>query len=74
MISLTELDAEAFGKWVQYTPFKGAIPEIGRIKSWNSEYIFVVYTCDKSWSRFQDFTAAATKPEDLEYCCIQTHN
>lgn len=37
----------------------------GKIKSWNDEFIFVVFNCDNQWDRWMDFTAEACKPEDL---------
>jgi len=64
MISLTQLEKKDEGKWVEYHGRGGEV-ERGRIKSWNNEFIFVVYRCDNQWHRFQDFTAAATNPEDL---------
>ena len=52
------------GLWVWYKPGVGDW-EKGRVKSWNDVNIFVVYTCAGEWKRYEDFTAAATKPEDL---------
>ena len=49
------------GIWVLYKP-KG---EIGRVKSTNDKWVFVVYNCDSQWERFKDYTAAATDPNDL---------
>jgi hypothetical protein len=45
--------------------------ERGRIKSWNEKWIFVVYRCDHQWDRFQDFTGAATDPEDLRFTTVE---
>jgi len=56
-----ETSQARLGIWVLYVP-KG---EVGRIKSWNDKWIFVVYHCDKKWDNFYDYTAAATSPEDL---------
>ena len=39
--------------------------EIGRVKSANDKWVFVVYNCDSQWERFEDYTAAATDPNDL---------
>ncbi len=66
MIDIAELTKEDIGKWVVYKPTCG-LPEKGRIKSWNDNYIFVVYKCDHQWNRFQDFTGAGTDPEDLSF-------
>lgn len=64
MIDLTQLTKKDVGKWVEYHGRGGEV-EHGRIKSWNDEFIFVVYRCNNEWDRFQDFTAAATDPKDL---------
>ena len=69
MIDIVELRKEDIGRWVLYEGPAGE-KEKGRIKSWNNKYIFVVYKCDHRWDRFQDFTAAATNPEDLRYTTI----
>jgi hypothetical protein len=66
MTALDRKDLEV-GKWVLYIPTVGD-PEIGRIKSWNDKWVFVVYKCNGEWDRFQDYTGAATGCEDLEEC------
>jgi len=69
MISIQDLTEDDIGKWVVYREHsKLGEKEFGRIKSWNDQFIFVVYKCDGQWSRFQDFTGAATSPEDLSIC------
>jgi len=50
------------GLWVVYTKTN----ERGRVKCWNSEYVFVVYRCDNHWEEFNNYTGVATKREDLE--------
>lgn len=65
-INIENLTDEDIGRWVRYCPSFGE-PEKGRIKSWNQRYIFVVYKCDNQWHRYQDFTAAATSPFDLQW-------
>lgn len=65
--SLKDLTQKDVGRWVRYDG-----GEVGRIKSWNGSYIFVVYSCNKEWDRYQDFTGAATRPDELEFisaCC-----
>ena len=52
------------GRWVEYTPSHGG-SEVGRIKSWNDKWIFVVYNCANQWKDYKNYTAAATLPEDL---------
>lgn len=65
-IQINKLTDKDVGRWVIYTPQVGP-EESGRIKSWDDMYIFVVYSCDQQWDRFQDFTAAATNPDDLKF-------
>ena len=65
VVKIEELIQNDIGRRVIYkTGFKN---EEGKIKSWNDEWIFVVYHCDNQWDRFQDFTAIATFPEDLVF-------
>jgi len=71
MIFIEELNLRDIGKWVEYTGGAGE-KEKGRIKSWNDNFIFVVYKCAGEWFRFKDFTAEATDPEDLEFCGEET--
>lgn len=70
MIDISELRKEDIGRWVLYQGSAGE-KEKGRIKSWNDKWIFVVYHCDHQWNRFQDFTGAATDPEDLRFTTIE---
>lgn len=61
-----ELTKKDIGKYVKYTPpFEGGISETGRIKSWNTKFVFVVYRCDNNWDEYEKYTAAATNPYDL---------
>jgi hypothetical protein len=67
MIAIASLTATDRGRWVIYTAATGHI-ERGRIKSWTDQFIYVVYRCpDDQWDRFEDHTAAPTRPEDLEF-------
>jgi hypothetical protein len=65
MITLEKLSYKDIGRWVIYND--GFKQEKGRIKSWNDEFIFVVYKCNEEWDRFQDYTGCATNPEDLGF-------
>lgn len=65
MIKLSDLTKEDVGKGVIYHSHHDN--QYGVIKSWNDKWIFVVYHCDNQWHRYQDFTGAATRPEDLEF-------
>lgn len=71
MIDIDLLTDESVGRWAVYTAPHGA-KEVGRIKSWNDKFIFVVYKCANEWDRFQDYTGQATKPEDLNFCAEPT--
>jgi hypothetical protein len=70
MIDIASLKREDIGRWVLYTAAHGAT-EKGRLKSWNDQFIFVVYKCGGEWHRFQDFTGCATNPEDLRYTTME---
>jgi hypothetical protein len=66
MIGLKTLKENDIGKFVSYNPGHKE-PETGKIKSWNIKWIFVVYNCNDDWDNFNDYTAAATRPEDLSF-------
>ena len=66
MIDVAQLRKSDIGRWVEYRGTGGEI-ERGKLKSWNESFIFVVYKCEGDWDRFQDFTGAATEPEDLVF-------
>ena len=63
MIDISKLTEKDIGRWGKYTDFSKT--EIGKIKSWNAKFIFVVYSCNHDWNNFKNYTAAATNPEDL---------
>jgi hypothetical protein len=65
-MKISDLTPADVGKWVYYIPTCGR-PEVGKIKSWNDTFIFVVYKCDDNWDRYQDYTGCATNPGDLVY-------
>ena len=67
MVDIKKLTEDDIGKWVVYKGYFGGEVEKGRIKSWNDKFIFVVYKCGNEWGRFKDYTASATRPEDLEF-------
>lgn len=65
-IDISKLSKKDIGRWVRYS--SSPKDEAGRIKSWNDIFVFVVYNCDEDdedWDNYQNYTAAATKPEDL---------
>lgn len=71
MISPEELQG-THGMWVWYVPASGDM-EKGRVKSWRDDYIFVVYKCDGKWDEYEQYTAAATNPKDLEFIKHELH-
>ena len=62
MIDIAGLRKEDIGKWVLYTPSYGEAEKDG-LKSWNEEWIFVVYHCDREWDKFQDYTVLQQIPK-----------
>ena len=64
MIDIEKLTDKDVGRWVVYVDMVRE-PEIGRIKSWNDKYVFVVYKCNGDWKNFQKYTGVATDPRDL---------
>jgi hypothetical protein len=67
MIPIASLTAADRGRWVIYN----AVPchiERGHIKNWTDQFIYVVFRCpDDQWDNFEDYTAAPTLPQDLEF-------
>lgn len=61
--STTELTKDDRGRWVRYLP----TGEVGRLKSWNGLYVFIVYNCDDNWGKFFNYTAASTHPTSIEF-------
>lgn len=66
-IALSELTPDDVGRWVTYRSSGGDKVEPGRIKSWNDSGVFVVYGQAAFWDAWQEYTAAHTRPEDLEF-------
>lgn len=66
MIEISKLDVKDVGRWVRYNKDTWG-PRNGRLKFWNKQYIFVVYSCAGQWDRFHEFTGEATSPEDLDF-------
>lgn len=69
-ICINSLSEEDIGRWVMYTSPHGS-RQHGRLKSWNDHFVFVVYNVPNmssdDWERFQEYTAAGSKPEDLVF-------
>jgi hypothetical protein len=66
MIDIKKLTKKDIGRWVTYNR-SYCKPEKGRIKSWNNTFVFVVYNCADNWENYQDYTAAATIPDNLHF-------
>lgn len=66
MIDIKNLTDEDLGRWVVYTDGAKDVT-LGRIKSWNDKWIFVVYNCADEWDDYENYTAAATCSGDLKF-------
>lgn len=66
MIKINTLTDSDIGRFVEYRG-SGGEKEIGRIKSWNDKFIFVVYPGNNQAKNehYDRYTAAATLPENL---------
>jgi hypothetical protein len=68
MIEIEHLkDPEDVGRWVVYNREGWTKKEMGRIRSWNEGWIFVVYNCDGNWDDFMKYSPYATHPRDLDF-------
>jgi len=68
MIDIIKLEESDKGRWVQFTPYYGDTAKaLGKIKSWNIKYIFVVFQCDGDWKNYTNYTAEAVDPSRLEF-------
>jgi hypothetical protein len=54
------------GAWVVYQPHFGN-KEVGRIKSWDEESVWVVFKCDDRWDLYKNYTAMMCNPTQLEF-------
>jgi hypothetical protein len=60
MIDIKRLNEEDRGRRVEYN--NGFKKEIGVIKLWNENFIFVVFKCNDDWERYMDYNGCATNP------------
>jgi len=68
MIDINKLKDSDIGRWVVFSyPQYGMEKELGRIKSWNDKWIFVVYACGGQWSKYADYTGCASDPYQLNF-------
>lgn len=65
MVDISKLTQLEIGMWVIYN--NGNFEETGRIKSWNEDYIFVVFNCANKWHKFKDYTGASCDPKSLRF-------
>lgn len=66
MIDITKLTEEDIGRVVLYRGY-GDNNEVGRLKSFTEDSIFVVFKCAGLWNDYQNYTGQNTKPEDLSF-------
>jgi hypothetical protein len=69
-MNIAALTAHDIGRWVTYHDPPHGTPEIGRLKSWNNETVFVVFKCAGNWDRFQDYTGQGCDPERVTFSDI----
>ena len=67
MIEITNLIPTDRGRWVQYRDRFDSKLDLGRIKSWNEKFIFVVYRCAGNWDDFENYTGVSTDPSNLNF-------
>jgi hypothetical protein len=66
VIPISSLKPSDVGRWVVYSACPGHV-ECGRIKSWSDRFIYVVFRCGEDWDAFEQYTAAPTRQEDIEF-------
>jgi hypothetical protein len=66
MIEISELTKADKGKWVKLKNIPGK-KGIGRIKTWNTSFIFVVFQCDNDWENYANYTGEAVNWSNLEF-------
>lgn len=64
MVIIKNLTEKDIGRYVTYRPDFGQY-SLGRIKSWNDQFIFVVFKCGFHFEKFNLYTGQATSPENL---------
>lgn len=60
---IAHITNQDIGRWVVFTP----TGQVGRIKSFNDRYVFVVYSCNDRWEKYMNYTGEATLARDLEW-------
>lgn len=65
MIQIKDLTCADVGRDVMYRDPFGE--QRGKIKSWNSQFVFVVYKYNDDWENFKDYTGVATHAESLTF-------
>ncbi|HEY0658044.1 MAG TPA: hypothetical protein VGD05_06205 [Pyrinomonadaceae bacterium] len=63
-LDIKKLTSSDIGRWVVHYDALGN-EQRGKLKSWNAHTIFVVFNCAGEWDRFQEFTGAGCRPDDL---------
>ena len=73
MIEISKLTEKDIGKWVLFQPpYQKDKSELGKIKSWNNTYIYVIYRCNHDWNNFKNYTAIPTDPDTLIFSKAET--
>ena len=67
MIDTRKLTNADIGRWIIYTDSFTRKEERGKLKSWNSDTVCVVFKCDNNWSRFQDYTGNGCDLQDVHF-------
>ena len=67
MIDIKSLTKDDVSKWVRYIK-DNRKSELGKIKSWNKTFVFVVYKCSGDWNNFKNYTGIPTDAKDLTFC------
>ena len=66
MIKREELTEKDSGCWVTFSLSQGR-RQLGRIKSFNDQWVFVVSNCSSDWDNYTNYTAAATTASSLTF-------
>ena len=63
-VDLKKLTSRDVGRWVEYTAPDGK-NAIGKLKSWNDKYAFIVFNCNQNWDDYKNYTASPVDPKQL---------
>ena len=66
MIEINNLSERDIGKWVVFKHRHG-VEETGRLKRWNNEMVFVVFSAAGKWHEFKEYTGQSCDPKQLRF-------